>query len=103
MTLLWVGQPDWPHLEWTPDVHGVFNERFALGRYIFTVQLVDEGRVRLLTLRQSTALAKPPAVDPFWHDEDVPCRWCADAGLICTAIYIDIRDVPPSILERMHP
>jgi hypothetical protein len=103
VTMLWVGNPDWHLIDWWGTDCQDWNERVAPGRLIFTVQLVDEGRARLLTLRREVALAKPPAVDPFWHEEDVPCRWCADWGPICTAMYIDIRDVPFSIIQRMHP
>jgi hypothetical protein len=100
VTQLWVGDPDWGHIE--VEDHDEWIERVAPGRYIFEVQLVDEGNARLLTLRKPTAHAKPPAVDPLWI-ESGPCRYCAESGLISTAIYVDVRDVPMPILRRMHP
>jgi hypothetical protein len=101
VTQLWVGNPDWGDIQWIDEGLDEWNERVAPGRYIFEVQLVDEGNARLLTLRKSTALAKPPAVDPFWMSG--PCRYCAEWGPMSTAIYIDVRDVPMPILRRMHP
>jgi hypothetical protein len=100
---LWVGQPDWGKFE-IPD-NDAWNERVAPGRYIFHIELVDEGRARMLTLRRSTTHAKPPAVDPW--DFLLACNRCgrilADWFPITTAMYVDVRDLPLPVLERMHP
>jgi hypothetical protein len=100
---LWIGQPDWGKFE-IPE-HDEWNERVAPGRYIFQIELVDEGKARMLTLRHATARAKPPAVDPF--EFGLRCSGCGrnldDWWPIMTAVYVASPDLPAEVLQRMHP
>lgn len=99
-TRLWIGGNDWGHIDcdWDETTRDEWNEQVAPGRYIFELQLVDEGTVRLLTLLRTTAHARPPAAEPWFRGPDG--SW---VGIIFTAVYIDIRGVPAFILRRFHP
>jgi hypothetical protein len=99
---LWVGGWDWSYFpDVTTDDWAELEERLGVAdRYTFLVELVDEGRARLHTSRKTTIRARRPAVDPVWSETGVQHH---DWGVICTAVYVDIRKLPRWLLERMHP
>jgi hypothetical protein len=63
-------------------------------RYLVAVQLVDEGRARLLTFGHAR-----PCPDWDWY-EWCRCGRCEDAGVITTAAYIETHRLPTPILRR---
>jgi hypothetical protein len=95
--MLQLGGDDW--MTFSEEENAVLDdwgERVIPGRYLFWVELVDEGHARLLTHRKDTINNAPLW---YWYGE---C-WCCtpDVGFIFTAVYVD--KLPASILQRLHP
>jgi hypothetical protein len=63
-------------------------------RHLMSVELVDEGRARLLTFGHAR-----PCPDWDWLEWCACGRWVA-AGVIMTAIYIETHRLPVPMLRR---
>jgi hypothetical protein len=82
----------------TADSIGAWAETITGSRYIFELELLTEGRLRIYV-----AAGRPTTTGQIevWESSDNPCGHYADCGIMLRAHYTD-RPPPPAVLDAIR-